>query len=137
MSSEVQPGEKTLKVLIVDDSEITLSRMTLEIEKLAVVDKVWQAIDVSSALQSIQLYKPEVVILDIKMPDGSGLDVLEIVKSWVDPPIVVIYTFYPYPQHRKRAFESGADYFFDKTKDFLEIIDTIDTIGKTLNYETN
>jgi DNA-binding NarL/FixJ family response regulator len=125
-----------LKVLIGDDSEITLDRMTLEIEKLAVVDKVWQAIDVSSTLQSIQLYKPDVVILDIKMPDGSGLDVLEIVKSWEDPPIVVIYTFYPYPQHRKRAFEAGADYFFDKTKDFLEIIDTIETIGKSLNYET-
>jgi two-component system response regulator DevR len=121
-----------LNVLIADDSELTLERMAAEVSALPFVKDVLLARDVETALEGIKRHKPEVVILDIKMPGGSGLDVLEEVKSWVDSPIVIINTFYPYPQHKQRALALGADYFFDKTQDFYETINTIRALEK--NY---
>jgi two-component system response regulator DevR len=121
-----------LNVLIADDSELTLERMVAEISALTFVKGVWQAKDVNSTLEGIKQHKPDVVILDIKMPGGSGLDVLEEVKGWADSPIVIINTFYPYPQHRQKALSLGADYFFDKTQDFYETINTIRELEKRL-----
>ena len=122
----------TLNVLIADDSELTLERMVTEISALPFVSGVWLAKDVGTALEGIKQHKPDVVILDIKMPGGSGLDVLEEVKSWADSPIVIINTFYPYPQHKQRALALGADYFFDKTQDFYETINTVRELEKKL-----
>ena len=121
-----------MNVLIADDSELTLERMVAEISALPFVKDVLQARDVDTAIEGIKQHKPDVVILDIRMPGGSGLDVLEEVKSWVDSPIVIINTFYPYAQHKQRALALGADYFFDKTQDFYETINTVRELEKIL-----
>ena len=69
--------------------------------------------------------KPDFVVLDIKMPDLNGMDILSDIKQIIPTPVVIILTNYPYPSYRIRCLELGADYFFDKSSEFSNVIKTI------------
>jgi DNA-binding NarL/FixJ family response regulator len=66
------------------------------------------------------------MIIDIKMPKGTGIDVLKSVKSQNPQTVVIILTNYPYPQYLEKCMEEGADYFFDKSTEFSRITDIIE-----------
>ena len=67
------------------------------------------------ALESVRELVPDVVILDIRMPGDSGIEVLEKMKKNVDPPVVIMFTNYPFPQYREKCRQAGAEFFFDKS----------------------
>lgn len=92
------------------------------LSKLKGVEVVGQAEDGRQAIDSIRKLKPDAVVLDIQMPNGSGIDVLQNIKKEELAPIVVILTNYSYSQYRKRCMDAGADFFFDKSTEFDEAI---------------
>jgi DNA-binding NarL/FixJ family response regulator len=118
----MSPSEgSTLRVFIVDDSEeirARLSALLSEIEGVAVVGASGQA---GSALRAILALEPHVVILDLRLPDGHGLELLEKVKRTRFSPAVIVLTNYPYSAYRQKSQEAGADYFLDKSTDFDRI----------------
>ena len=61
------------------------------------------------------------MILDIHMPNGNGIRVLETIKKNPVAPVVIMLTAFPYPQYRRRCLEIGAEYFFDKTTEFDQV----------------
>ena len=110
-----------LKLFIVDDSLIVRERLVTMLDELAGIEIVGQAENVSEAICSIQKLQPEVVILDIRMPGGSGIDVLRAIKQTEAAPMVIMLTNYPYQKHRQKCFEAGADFFLDKSIEFGQI----------------
>lgn len=72
------------------------------------------------------------VILDIWMPEESGIEVLQNIKLRERVPIVIILTNYSYPQYRKRCLELGADYFFDKSTELDRMIETREKLTSKL-----
>ncbi len=109
------------KALIADDSSALRARLRSMLTEVAAIDVVGEASDVQEAKEEIARCKPDVVILDIRMPGGSGIDVLQEAKQQERPPKVIVLTNYPYPQYRRRCEELGADYFLDKSTEFTEI----------------
>jgi DNA-binding NarL/FixJ family response regulator len=91
------------------------------LSELPGVEITGYAQDVPEALTSIKALKPDVVILDIRMPGGSGVDVLQDIKQEEKTPMVIVLTNYPYPQYRKKCMELGADFFFDKSAEFEKV----------------
>jgi DNA-binding NarL/FixJ family response regulator len=69
--------------------------------------------------------RPDVVILDIHMPEGGGMRVLRDFKSMDPAKIAIIFTAFPYPQYRRVYLAAGADYFFDKTNDVQKMADVL------------
>jgi DNA-binding NarL/FixJ family response regulator len=59
------------------------------------------------------------------MPQQNGIKVLEAIKKYNQPPKVIIFTNYPYPPYRKRCKDAGADFFFDKSTEYENLIDTV------------
>ena len=105
-------------MFIVDDSPLIRERLAELLATLENVRVVGEAEDVSSAERGIESTRPDVAIVDIRMPGGSGIDVLRKVKaSGNRKPSVIMYTNYGLPQYRKACAEAGADFFFDKGKD--------------------
>ncbi len=114
-----------MRIFIADDSEILRVRlidMLSEIEGIEIVGQGQESLD---AIESIQELNPQVVILDIRMPKGNGIKVLEEIKKNLQSPKVIIFTNYPYPQYRKRYMDAGADFFFEKSTEFEKLIDTV------------
>lgn len=66
---------KAIRVLLVDDSELVRLGLTTMLAAYPQVSIVGQADSVHTGLQEIRSVRPEVVLLDIRLPDGSGLDV--------------------------------------------------------------
>lgn len=124
MSTMLNP-EAIVKVLMAEDSPVISEYIQSMVERLQGADLVAKTTTVADTLQQFHQQKPDVLILDIKMPDGNGLQVLETVKRTSNPPVVIIFTFYPYPQYRDKAIQAGADYFLDKTKDFFKVEETL------------
>ncbi len=85
----------------------------------------WQAQNASEAIAAFHQHKPEVAILDIQMPDGSGIDVLAHIKKESPRTTVIMLTNYPLPPLRKCCLKTGADYFFDKSTEFEKVIDVL------------
>jgi len=109
------------KVFIVDDSLIVREHLVTMLDELAGIEIVGQAENVAEAISGIRILQPDVVILDIRMPGGNGIDVLQNIKQDEVAPMVIILTNYPYPGYRQKCLQAGADFFLDKSTEFDQI----------------
>ena len=111
----------TMKVFIADDSQILRERLKTMLSDFPEVEISGQAQDTPEAIRSIKELKPDVVILDIRMPGGSGIEVLQSIKKDRPEIKVIVFTNYPYPQYRKKCMDLGADFFFAKATESDQI----------------
>jgi DNA-binding NarL/FixJ family response regulator len=110
-----------MNVLIVDDSAIVRFRLAEMVESIEHVAVVGQAPGATQAILALHELRPDLVILDIQMPDGDGMAVLEAVKQLDPAPVVIMLTNYVDDYNRLRYRAAGADFFLDKSKQFEEI----------------
>ena len=115
-----------MKVVIADDSSLLRDRIKSLLNSINNISMVYEAKNGVEALQLIMEKEPDLAILDIRMPEMNGIEVLIKIRELKMKTKVCILTSYPYPQYRKRCLEAGADYFLSKTEDFeqLEIVIT-------------
>lgn len=121
-----------MKVLVVDDSALLRERLISMISDLPGVMAIAQAQDAPEALNSVQKLNPDVVILDIRLSDGNGIEVLQKMKKDNSAAVTIMFTNYPYPQYRKKCQEVGADFFFAKSTEFHKITDVLKQIQESL-----
>lgn len=108
-----------MTVCTVEDSVSAHERLAAMMSSLRGTSQpIGQAGEASLAVEAIRRYKPDVLILDIRMSGSSGIDLLQELKKDSPKPIVMILTNYPYPQYQQRCIEAGADFFFDKSMEF-------------------
>ncbi|MBL6964796.1 MAG: response regulator [Bacteroidetes bacterium] len=110
-----------MKLLIADDSSIirkSLKRLLLTLNNHI---QVFESGNVKQTLDLFQELNPDLIILDIMLPDGNGIDALKVIKQQKPAQKVMIYTAYPDALNRKKCEEAGADYFFDKADDIAII----------------
>ncbi len=119
-----------MRVLIVDDSKIVCDGLQQMLINIADVEIVGQANNGQDAIAYISESKPDVVILDIRLPGLSGIDVLKDLRDKMLPIRVIMLTNYPYPQYLKKFEDLGADYFFDKVTEIEMIQKVIAKLAK-------
>ena len=110
-----------IRVFIADDSLIVREHLVTMLDELVGVEIVGQVENVAEAISGIRNLQPDVVILDIRMPDGSGIDVLENIKQNDSAVLVIVLTNYPFPVFREKCLQAGADFFLDKSTEFDQI----------------
>lgn len=115
-----------VKVFLADDSSIIQHRLVALICELAWVDIVGTGQSGTDAIEGIVTFEPDVLILAIQMPGGSGFDTLKHIKQNGNAPIVIILT--NYPELRQSCLEAGADYFLDKSIEFDQIPGVLEQI---------
>jgi DNA-binding NarL/FixJ family response regulator len=74
-------------------------------------------------------HRPQVMIADIQLREGNGMNVLNAVRETCPDTKVIILTNFPYPQYRRKCQEAGADYFFDKATEFMKVPEIIQTMA--------
>ena len=122
-----------MKVLIADDSEILRDRIKESLRDLNMVEIIGEAKNGIEALKIIKEQKPDFILLDLRMPELNGFEVLKKIRENGYKPKVCIYTNYAYTQYKKRCIKEGADYFFDKNSDFEDVKNLI--INLVQNFE--
>ena len=81
-------------------------------------------------MTSVDALGPEVVVLDIRMPGGSGIDVPKHVKRQRPAPVVIMLTNYPFPPYRSRCLAAGADFFFDKSTELDQVAGALGELAR-------
>lgn len=104
-----------LSVLVVDDEPLARRRLLRLLTRLHWVGNVSEAGDVTEAGRLAKALKPDILLLDIQMPGGSGFDVLERLASEL-PALVFVTAF---DQHALRAFDANAVDYVTKPIDPL------------------
>ncbi|HXD33705.1 MAG TPA: response regulator transcription factor [Pyrinomonadaceae bacterium] len=130
-NSSAQLAATQLKLVIADDSITLCDRLVNMFSEVDGVEIVGLAKDVPSADEAINRLQPDVVILDIQMPGGSGIDVLKAMKQRHDTAIAIMLTNHPYPQYRQKCLELGADYFFSKSTDAQRLLEVIGQLANS------
>ena len=98
-----------LRILTVDDEALALRRLKLLLQTIPLAEHVGEASSCGEALSRIASLRPHVVLLDIKMRDGNGFEVVEAIAQRPNPPAIIFVT--AFDQFAARAFESAvADY---------------------------
>jgi DNA-binding NarL/FixJ family response regulator len=114
-----------MKILIADDSSVVRERLKILLTDVQGIEVVGQAEDALEARNLVEKLRPDVAILDLRMPKGSGADVLLDIKKLNPTPMVIMLTNYPHPENRKKCMERGADYFFDKSTEFQKVLSVL------------
>ncbi len=116
---------KRVNVLIMDDA-VGIRKLIVDLlSGLEDVDTIFQAEDAISAVDLFSQHRPEIAILDIKVPGGNGLrngvDVLKAVKKTCPESAVIMLTNHANAKYLALCKQAGADFFFDKSCEFDQL----------------
>ena len=99
----------SLRILTIDDEMLALRRLKLLLQKIPLIEHVGEATGCAEALAKIATLKPDVLLLDVKMRDGSGFDVIDAIQEHPQPPTVLFVT--AFDEFAVQAFDTAvADY---------------------------
>jgi DNA-binding NarL/FixJ family response regulator len=119
-----------LRVFVAEDSTLVRAAVVDMIASIPGVEIVGFAGDGLQTMDLIRKTPPDVLVLDIRMPGKSGIEVLQEVKQTSPGITVIVLTNYPYPPYRKKCLEAGADYFFEKAMDFDKVIEVLTLLSQ-------
>ena len=127
-------GSGRIRALVVDDEPLARSNLTVLLRLDPEIEVVRECGSGVEAVAEIRGSKPDLVFLDVQMPECDGFDVLEMLGGDL-PPAVVFVT--AYDQYALRAFEAGAlDYLlkpFDNPRFDLALVRAKDRIAHDRN----
>jgi len=109
-------------VLIADDSERIRKRLRRLILGKCGSAEVRESDDVPTTIERLLSDPPQILVLDLNMSGGSGLDVLECIQQRSLPVRVIVLTNYASESNRRKCLKLGAKLFFDKSTQFEEAL---------------
>ena len=111
-----------IRIVIADDHVLLLDGMHQALDSLPDMGVVATATDGRGLAHVLGQTRPDVLLVDIEMPHGTGLDVLQ---SLEDPPPTLVVTMHTEDRYRKRAVEAGASGFLSKATPLPELAASI------------
>jgi DNA-binding NarL/FixJ family response regulator len=115
----------TLRVLVIDDHAIVREGLRRLISRDAEIKIVGEAASKNEAIAQISHHNPDVIVVDLHLPDGSGLDVIAWARSLSQSIGIVVLTMSNMPEHVLASMQSGASSHVDKTAPISEVLRAI------------
>jgi DNA-binding NarL/FixJ family response regulator len=118
-----------LSVLVVEDSGIVRERLVRLLSAVPNLRVVGEAATATDAIEKIGQFRPDVVTLDLRLEQGTGLDVLRAVEAFDRRPCIAVLTNYGDQRSRSACFSLGADYVFDKSLELADLKTTLTALA--------
>ncbi|MGD0282631.1 MAG: response regulator transcription factor [Dissulfurispiraceae bacterium] len=125
-----------IKVAIVDDHRMVLDGLKQILSHEPDIEVVGAACNADEGIRCILKHDIDIAVLDISLPDKSGLDILDIVKTQKPKLRVLILSAFPEEQYAVRALKSGASGYLTKNSAPQELVDAIRRINSGGKYIT-
>ncbi len=124
----------SIRVLLVDDHELTRAGVRLVIDRCPDLDLVAEADSYASAAQAIEEQRPDVVVLDLMLPDGEGLDLAEVVRQHSADTKLLALSANQTHEWADRALKAGCAGCLDKGAGVAEVASAIRAVhgGRTV-----
>ena len=118
-----------VRVLIVDDDALVRAGLTMMLGGAPSIAVVGEASDGCEVLGAIDRHRPDVVLLDLRMPRVDGLEAMTLVRSQPSPPAILVLTTFDTDDHVLRALRQGASGFLVKDTPPAEIVRAIELVA--------
>ncbi|MFN2220587.1 MAG: response regulator [Anaerolineae bacterium] len=119
-----------LRILLVDDHEVVRVGVRALIERQPGMEVVGEASTVGDAITQAEQLAPDVVVLDVRLPGGNGLQACQQIKAQRPETRVIILTSYPDEQILFDAIASGADGYVLKRVGSDDLIRALERVGR-------
>ncbi|MBI4427524.1 MAG: response regulator transcription factor [Ignavibacteriales bacterium] len=110
-----------MKMFIADGSPLGSARLMTLLSDVDNLEIVGYTQDAFVALETIRKVRPDVVVLDIELRGGSGVNLLCQLKVEFPSTKIFVVSNASSEQYRKKCLECGADFFFDKSTEIHEV----------------
>ena len=114
-----------MKLLVVDDSELIRSRLVGWLQSVPGMPEIDTAGTLKQTLECVQHGHPELLILDLHLPDGNALQILPTLREMAPDMQIAVLTNDASNFNRGKCLKAGADWFFDKSTEFEKVLDLI------------
>jgi DNA-binding NarL/FixJ family response regulator len=122
---------KPHRILIVDDAPAVRESLSWLLLDELDFDVVGDAASGSDAMQQALTLNPDLVILDIELPDTDGFDVTRQLKALPRPPLIVLLSVHSDDFSRQRGLQAGCDAFVEKGLGWPGLLAVLQEILKT------
>lgn len=116
----------TLKLLLVDDHEGFINAAMRHLRRLDWVELIGSAGNGIEAIAQCEALRPDVVLMDLAMPEMGGLQATRLIKAQDNPPYIVIASHFDDAEHREHALRAGADAFVSKLSYIHDVVPLLD-----------
>lgn len=121
------------RVFLADDSGLIRSRVANLLGEHD-MEVVGEAATPQGCIEGILACRPQVVVLDVQLEGGTGLQVLKAVREAAPGIAFVVFSNNAAPAYRKRYLGEGATSFLDKSSDFEQLPDAIADAGSRVHH---
>lgn len=104
--------------MVVDDYSLIVDRLKALLEELEEVEEVLSAGSYAESVAILAIRTPDIALLDIHLPDRSGIDLLDFIKSTHPRMGVIMISNQVNPTYKVLCREKGADFVIDKSNDY-------------------
>lgn len=119
-----------ITVLLVDDHAVVRAGYRRLLEGSEGIEVTGEAADVDSALAMVAAQRPDVVVLDLAMPTGSGIEVLRRLRSLADGPRVLMFSMYEDAIYAEQSLKAGAGGYLTKAGGPSELVDAVRSVAR-------
>jgi DNA-binding NarL/FixJ family response regulator len=120
---------RPIRVVIVDDDALVRAGLSMLLGGAAGIEVVGEAADGAEVLGAIDRHRPDVLLLDLRMPRVDGIAVLGLLRTQPDPPAVVVLTTFDTDDHLLQALRNGAAGFLVKDTPPADIVRAIELVA--------
>ena len=117
-----------VRTIVVDDHDVARLGLVAILQSIPGVRVVAEASDARGAIDAVRDHRPDLVLMDVRMPDTEGLEAARMIRaSWPGTSVVMV-SYWNVPQYVMEAFRVGATGYISKGAPRAEIVDEIDRV---------
>jgi DNA-binding NarL/FixJ family response regulator len=124
------PAEQKLHLLVVDDHEVVRQGLVAMLDRRPNFQVVAEAGTVAEAIEMARRFQPELVIMDVRLPDGSGIEACREIRAEFPSTRVVMLTSYPDEEAVFSAIVAGASGYLLKQVRARDLVAALEAVGR-------
>jgi CheY-like chemotaxis protein len=121
----LEPPPSLIRVVVADDHELMRHGLRLALEGVRDIEVVAEADDVASTIHAVHVQRPHVLVLDLRMPGGSGVQTIGVLRAGAPDTRIVALSMRAHQAFARHAIASGASGFVLKDRADSELVQAV------------
>ena len=118
-------AEHIIRIALADDHKIFRDGIKMALSDKSDLKMLWEAEDGKDMMHKISIKKPDVLLMDIRMPEMDGINAIQLIRKEYEDIRIIVLTMYDDQQMISKMMEMGANAYLTKTTDPEEIYEAI------------
>ncbi len=130
MTDERAAPPRTLRLLVVDDHEVVRQGLVALLDRREGFQVVAEAGTVADAIRQARTFEPDIVVMDVRLPDGSGIEACREIRAELPTTRIVMLTSYPDDEAVLSAIIAGASGYLLKQIRARDLVAALEAVGR-------